>query len=159
MYSVAGERGSAYFIRIRRESAMKRTGFDRRKFLQLGATGLALPPALLSKEEGSAKAQPASTAGNGLLPGIPKPADLASDRLVHNFRDYFNPPAAHNEWGYLQAAKSVAGLTAISFPPFACCGVPQMPFSPGNLTPSEIFLNDRILTSYPPPAGQVAYTW
>jgi hypothetical protein len=77
---------------------------------------------------------------------------------VHHFRDYFNPPAAHNEYGYLQAAKSLAGITAIAFPPFGCCGVPQIPFSPGNLVTCELFLNDRIL-SYYAEGATIAYTW
>jgi hypothetical protein len=34
-----------------------------------------------------------------------------------------------------------------------------MSFTPGNLITCEIFLNDQILTSFPPPAGAVAYTW
>ena len=75
------------------------------------------------------------------------------------FSRLFNPPAAQNEWGYLQATKSVSGITAISFPPFGCCGVPEMPFSPGNLVTCETFLNGQILTSYPAPAGEIAFTW
>jgi hypothetical protein len=94
-----------------------------------------------------------------LLPAIPKPADLASDRLVHHFRDLFNPPAAQNEWGYLQATKSVSGITAIGFPPFACCGVPEGYPPAGSLITCEVFLNGQILTSYPAPAGEIAFTW
>ena len=137
---------------------------DRRSFLKLSALSSALPltaparagagsgaPAFGAEQRGAAKGE--------LLPAIPKPADLASDRLVHHFRDLFNPPAAQNEWGYLQATKSVSGITAISFPPLSCCGVPEPPFSPGNLITCEVFLNDRILTSYPAPAGEVAFTW
>jgi len=137
---------------------------DRRSFLKLSALSTALPliaPAqtgAASGAQGSRAEQPAAAKGE-LLPAIPKPADLASDRLVHHFRDLFNPPAAQNEWGYLQATKSVSGMTAISFPPFACCAVPKPPFSPGNLITCEIFLNGRILTSYPAPAGEVAYIW
>src|SRR5208337_5163745 len=93
------------------------------------------------------------------LPPVPGLSDLASDRLVHYYRDLFNPPEAMNEWGYLQVSKSVSGMMAISVPPFACCGVPTMPFSPGDLTTCELFLNGRLLNSYPPPAGQVTYTW
>lgn len=93
------------------------------------------------------------------LPAIPKPADLASDQLVHHFRDYFNPPQAQNELGSLASHKSVSAITAIAFPPFACCGVPQIAFSPGNLVTCELFLNGQILTNYPAPAGNVAYTW
>ena len=32
-------------------------------------------------------------------------------------------------------------------------------FQPGSLITCELFLNGQILTSYPPPAGEVAYTW
>ena len=126
--------------------------FNRRLFLKLGTIGTALPLAMpRSGHSAAAKGQ--------LLPEIPKLADLASDRLVHHHRDLFSPPAVQNEWGYLQSIRSVSGITAISFPPFSCCGVPEMPFSPGNLVTCELFLDGRILNSYPPPAGMVAYTW
>ena len=94
-----------------------------------------------------------------LLPEIPTPADLASDRLVHHFHDYFNPPQGQNELGSFAAHKSVSGITAIAFPPFACCGIPEMAFSPGNLVTCELFLNGEILANYPAPDGSVAYTW
>ncbi len=138
---------------------LERRSLDRREFLKLGATGAALSPAAPAIISGAARPAPSPTAGGGLLPAIPTPADLASDRLVHHFRDLFNPPLANNELGCLQAAKSVSGITAIAFPPFICCGTPEMPFSPGNLITCEIFMNGRVLTSYPPPAGEVAYTW
>lgn len=93
------------------------------------------------------------------FPGIPAPADLASDRITYNFRDLICSPAAQNEWGYVKAAKSVSGITGISFPPLACCGVAEIPWSPGFLLTCEIFLNGRILISYPPPADRVTYTW
>lgn len=120
----------------------------RRDFLKLSAAGSVLsfsPPAAVHASPGAP------------LPSIPGLSDLASDRLVYRFRDLFNPPAAQNEWGYLKAAKSVSGITAISFPPYACCGIPQMSWSPGYLLTCEIFLNGRLLMSYPP--GEVAYTW
>lgn len=137
---------------------------DRRSFLRVSALSSALPLALPGRadEAGGASSLltvPPVAAQGELLPPIPKPADLASDRLVHHFRDLFNPPAAQNEWGYLQATKSVSGITAISFPPFSCCGVPEIPFSPGSLITCELFLNGQILTAYAPPAGEVAYTW
>jgi hypothetical protein len=137
---------------------------DRRAFLKLSAISTALPlaPASGVERDSRASLQPgeqSNAAGTELLPSVPKLADLASDRLVHHFRDQFNPPLAQNEWGCLQATKSVSGITAISFPPFGCCGVPQIPFSPGNLVTCEIFLNGQILTSYPAPAGEVAFTW
>lgn len=137
---------------------------DRRSFLKLSAISTALPlaapvRATAGSGAGSFGAEQPDPAKGELLPAIPKPADLASDRLVHHFRDLFNPPAAQNESGYLQSTKSVSGITAISYPPFACCGVPEVPFSPGNLITCEVFLNGRILTSYPAPAGEIAFTW
>ena len=90
---------------------------------------------------------------------IPTPADLASDRLVHHFHDYFNAPQGQNELGSFAVHKSVSGITAIAFPPFACCGIPEMAFSPGNLVTCELFLNGEILANYPAPGGNVAYTW
>lgn len=137
------------------------SSFDRRSFLKLSATSLALPPASLSLTAvaNGVTPPPASPAPGELLPSIPKPADLASDRLVHHYRDLFTPPAAQNEWGYAHAWKSISAITAITIPPFSCCGIPQISFTPGNLVTCELFLNDRILNSYPPPAGEVAYTW
>jgi len=140
---------------------LRSPALDRRSFLKLSALTTALPLAATGAGNSSAPSisEPPTAAKGELLPLIPKPADLASDRLVHHFRDLFSPPAAQNDSGYLQATKSVSGITAISFPPFICCGVPEMPFSPGNLITCEVFLNGRILTSYPAPAGEVAYTW
>ena len=137
------------------------SALDRRSFLKIGALTTALPLAGPGAGSGAAPpgSGPAAEPNGELLPLIPKPADLASSRLVHHFRDLFSPPAAQNEAGYLQATKSVSGITALSFPPLMCCGVPAAPFSPGNLITCEIFLNGRILTSYPAPAGEVAYTW
>ncbi len=91
------------------------------------------------------------------LPQVPTLADLASDRLVHRLTDYFNPPVAQNEWGCVQLSKSVSAIQSISFPPFTCCGSP----SPGvNFTLTcDLFLNGRVLVSYPRPAGEVAYAW
>lgn len=96
-------------------------------------------------------------AKESLLPGIPTLAQLASDRLVHRFTDYFNQPVVQNEWGCVQLAKSVSAIQSISFPPFSCCGAPP----PGvNFTLTcDLFLNGRVLVSYPRPAGDVAYTW
>ena len=134
---------------------------DRRSFLKLGTVGAAFPLAASGGQSGGSHAasSPAGAAQGDVLPAIPIPADLSSDRLVHHFRDLFNPPAAQNEWGYLQATKTVSGITAISFPPFICCGVASIPFSPGDLQTCELYLNGQILASYPPPAGEVAFTW
>ncbi|HLY62286.1 MAG TPA: hypothetical protein VKV95_16210 [Terriglobia bacterium] len=95
--------------------------------------------------------------GDKTLPPIPGLSDLASDRLVHYYRDPFNPPEAMNEWGIAKVTKSVSGMSAITFPPFGCC------WSTGRFHPDlvtcELFLNGRLLNSYPPPAGRVTYTW
>ncbi|MEW5977292.1 MAG: hypothetical protein AB1898_15995 [Acidobacteriota bacterium] len=125
---------------------------NRRLFLKLAAIGAPLSGASSSSGRVPQDKGP-------LLPEIPRLEDLASDRMVHHHRDLFSPPAVHNEWGYLQSVRSVSGITAISFPPFSCCGIPEIPFSPGNLVTCELFLNGRVLNSYPPPAGRVAYTW
>jgi len=139
----------------------ERRALDRREFLKLGATSVAFSPGIAAPMtiNGVAHSPAPSASGGGPLPAVPTPADLASDKLVHHFRDYFNPPMALNEWGSLQAARSVSGITSIAFPPFACCGVPEMSFSPGSLITCEIFMNGQLLTSFPPPAGEVAYTW
>jgi hypothetical protein len=102
--------------------------------------------------------------GQVSLPPIPTSRDLASHRLVYEYSEIFNPPPAQNEWGYCRATRSVSGITAILFPPFACCGAPSIPtpggeISPGNLITCELFLNGRILSSYPLPESKVAYTW
>ena len=145
-------------IRSHNPNHTESPSFDRRAFLKLGTMGAALPlnssaeRATGSRRISSKSGQPAE-AQREVLPVIPKPADLASDRLVHHFRDLFNPPAAQNEWGYLQATKTVSGITAISFPPFICCGTATIPFSPGDLQTCELYLNGQILASYPYPAG------
>ena len=92
------------------------------------------------------------------LPPIPTVADLAGDRFTHRMRDLYSNQTAQNELGYAQAAKSVAGITAIGIPPFGCCGVPDTPWSPGFLLTCEIFLNGRILISYPD-GDQVTFQW
>jgi hypothetical protein len=123
---------------------------DRRSFLKVSAAATLLAGADLraARVESPAK-----------LSAIPEPADLKGDRIVHTMRDLFQQPTTQNEWGYAQAAKSVAGITAISFPPFACCGIPEMPWSPGFLLTCELFLNGRLLASFPAPGDQVTYTW
>ncbi|HEX3105123.1 MAG TPA: hypothetical protein VHQ22_11790 [Terriglobales bacterium] len=93
------------------------------------------------------------------LPQIPTVNDLAGDLLTHTWRDLYNSPATQNEYGYVQATKSVSGLTALSLPPFACCGVPDMPWSPGFLLTCELFLNGKLLLAYPPGGDTIAYRW
>ena len=129
----------------------RRGDISRRNFLAVTSAGLAVPGAMARSLRGTSHPQ--------ALPGIPAPADLASSHISYNFRDLICTPAAQNEWGYAKAAKSVSGITGISFPPFACCGVAEIPWSPGFLLTCEIFLNGRVLISYPPPADQVTYTW
>jgi hypothetical protein len=139
-------------------TSLKLDSFDRRSFLKLGTTFALLPQlGMASPNEQAAGRRP--MADQGPLPGIPELSDLASDRLVHHFSDLYTPPAAQNEFGYVQTWKSVSGITSVTIPPFSCCGVPKINFSPGNLITCEIFLNDRILNSYPRPGGEVAYTW
>src|SRR5580698_7087126 len=124
--------------------------FNRRSFMKGSAATTALQIFNHSQLRATSKTP---------LPSPPSLSSLASDRISHVFRDLYSTPAAQNEWGYLKATKSVSGLTAISFPPYACCGLPDSVFSPGYLATCEIFLNGRMLMGYPPPATQVTYTW
>ena len=133
-----------------RADARRAGEISRRNFLKASAAGVALPWAVPhSGDAGSSH----------ILPGIPTHEDLGSNRITYNFRDLVCTPAAQNEWGYAKATKSVSGITGISFPPFACCGVAEIPWSPGFLLTCELFLNGRVLIAYPPPADQVTYTW
>jgi hypothetical protein len=128
------------------------TPVDRRGFLKLGAAGTAL-----------AAIDPAAHAGlivaKGTLASPPALADMAADRLTYRLRDLFNCPVAMNEFGYAQVAKSVSAITAISFPPYACCGVPETAWSPGFLLTCEIFLDGRFLAIAASPDGNVDYQW
>lgn len=131
-------------------SGQSQLTWSRRSFLKAGAaTGLIsrLSPSL------------AATRTRTHLPAIPTVHDLSGDRLVHRLRDLYSSPTTQNEYGYVQAAKSVSGITALSLPPFGCCGVPDTPWSPGFLLSCELFLNGRILISYPNGGDEVAYTW
>lgn len=127
--------------------------WSRRSFLKAGTAAAAL----------SSLSYPAVTSAGAQarkhLPSIPQVSDLAGDRLVHKFRDLYSCPTAQNEYGYVQAAKSVSGITALSLPPFACCGVPDTAWSPGNLLSCELFLNGQIIISYPDGGDEVAYKW
>jgi len=124
-------------------------GYSRRSFIKasLSAAAIATVPA-----------QALATESTKPLPPIPTVGDLAAARLSHKLRDLYCSPTAQNELGYVQAAKSVSGITSLSLPPFACCGVPEMPWSPGPLLTCEIFLNDRVLLSYPS-GDQLTYQW
>jgi TAT (twin-arginine translocation) pathway signal sequence len=124
--------------------------WSRRSFLQASLATAALP------------AVPSSISGRAVrthLPSIPTVNDLAADRLVHTWRDLYNLPTTQNELGCVQATKSVSGLTALSVPPFACCGVPDTPWSPGFLITCELFLNGKILLAYSPGGDTLAYQW
>ncbi len=125
------------------------TPMSRRSFLELGAAGAILPR--VASAASSARTE-------HIRPDIPSLADLASDEFTHRFITLYAVAAAQNEWGYLKVTKSVAGITSISFPPFACCGVPTMPWSPGFLLTCEIFLNGRILMAYEG-GERVTYKW
>ena len=121
----------------------------RRDFLKVGLATSALSAVPL---------HPTSSARHGRLPAIPTSTDLAGDRLSHRMRDLYSNLTTQNELGYVQAAKSVSGLTAMALPPFACCGISDMPWSPGFLLTCELFLNGRVLTAYPD-GDQVTYQW
>ncbi len=126
-------------------------GVDRRTFLKTGAATAAAAAVL--------KPSQAEAARQLDLSCPPALTALAGDRVLHRYVDLYQAPTAQNEWGYAQATKSVSGITAVSFPPFGCCGVPEISWSPGFLLTCELFLNSRILMSYAPPADQVAFQW
>ena len=131
---------------------MTSENLDRRTFLKLGIASTAAaaisPPSL-----------PAPARTKRTLACPPALADMASDRLTYRLRDLFNCPVAMNEFGYAQTGKSVSAITAISFPPYACCGVPETAWSPGFLLTCEVFLNGRFLAIAAPPDGNVEYQW
>jgi TAT (twin-arginine translocation) pathway signal sequence len=124
--------------------------WSRRSFLKAGLAASALPTLPRSL---------ASQASQRYLPAIPTVKDLAGSRLVHAWRDLYQSPTTQNEYGYVQASKSVSGLTALSLPPFACCGVPDMMGSPGFLLTCELFLNERVLLSSSRGGDTIAYQW
>lgn len=93
------------------------------------------------------------------LPAVPSLNTLASVRMPHTFMELFNLPIAMNDWGYAQTVKSVSAITAMAFPPYVCCGVPDTPWSPGLLTTCELILNDRLAAISNDPAQAVTYQW
>lgn len=125
--------------------------FDRRTFLKLGAAGAALTAVRPTIA--------AETVTKTKLSSPPSLNDLASDRLTYRFRDLFQCPAVMNQFGYAQVTKSVSAMTALSFPPYACCGIPETAWSPGFLITCELFLNGRFLAIAEPPDGNVTYQW
>ena len=126
--------------------------FNRRSFLKGAAASTVMLGASHAED---ATAAPTANA----LPAVPGLEDLASDRIRNRFRDLYNPPATQNEWGYVKAAKSVTGITALSFPPYACCGIPEMAWSPGYLTTCELYLNGELLKVSAASGGETSYVW
>ena len=131
------------------------SSWSRRSFLRAGIAASALP----AIPKSFANTVSAGNPPGRHLPSIPTVNDLAGSRLVHAWRDLYQSPTAQNEFGYVQASKSVSGLTALSLPPFGCCGVPDMMWSPGFLLTCELFLNGQILLSYAPGGDTIAYQW
>ena len=93
------------------------------------------------------------------LPAIPSLSDLGSIRMSHTFMELFNLPIAMNDWGYAQAVKSVSAITAIAFPPYVSCGIPDTPWSPGLLSTCELMVNDRLVSLSNDVARAVTYQW
>ncbi|MGA7633689.1 MAG: hypothetical protein WCB11_23255, partial [Terriglobales bacterium] len=131
---------------------MSSESLDRRTFLKLGIASTAAAAF-------SPPVPPASARAKKMLACPPSLAEMASDRLTYRLRDLFNCPVAMNEFGYAQTGKSVSAITAISFPPYACCGVPETAWSPGFLLTCELVLHGRFLAIAPPPDGNVEYQW
>jgi hypothetical protein len=131
------------------------SSWTRRSFLKAGIAASALPEFPLSLAEQASIVH----ASRKHLPPIPTVNDLAGSRLVHAWRDLYQSPTTQNEYGYVQAAKSVCGLTALSLPPFACCGGPDMAWSPGFLLTCELFLDGQLLLSITPGGDTIAYQW
>ena len=120
-------------------------GMQRRTFLKLGGAGAAM---IVSSALADGKAVP---------PRLPTTEDLASVEMEFGFTDLFQLPVFANEWGYGQASKSVSGVTGITFPPFACCGVPDVTWSPGLLTSCEVSVDGQLLSIAP--GNRVNYKW
>lgn len=79
--------------------------------------------------------------------------------MRHGFMELFNLPIAMNDWGYAQTVKSVSGLMAICFPPYAFCGIPDVPWSPGYLRTCEIFIDGKFCALSDAPEEAVTYQW
>lgn len=122
---------------------------NRRNFLKASAGAAAL----------AAGTPPVRALAPASRPSIPSLDDLASVRMTHGFMDLFNLPIAMNDWGYAQTVKSVSAISAIAFPPYACCGVPSIPWSPGYLTTCELFVNGRLASISDDPGHAVTYQW
>jgi len=79
--------------------------------------------------------------------------------MPHPYIELFNLPIAMNDLGYAQCVKSVTGISAIAFPPYVCCGAPDVAWSPGNLLTCEMLVNDRLISTGGLPEDAVTYTW
>jgi len=90
---------------------------------------------------------------------VPALSELASVPMTHGFLDLFNLPIVMNDLGYAQCVKSATAVSAIAFPPYACCGIPDVAWSPGFLVTCELFVNDRLLATSGLPDEAVTYTW
>lgn len=121
---------------------------NRRSFLKVSAGAAAI----------AARARALPTVSRK-LPPVPSLNDLASIRMPHTFMELFNLPISMNDWGYAQTVKSVSAITAMAFPPYACCGVPDIPWSPGLLNTCEVIVNDQLAAISDDPAQAVTYQW
>ncbi|HEY4011051.1 MAG TPA: hypothetical protein VGM11_12935 [Acidobacteriaceae bacterium] len=126
-----------------------RWNLGRRSFLKLSGAALA---------SASDMTRASAQIPRGLT-STPGPDDLASAEMEYSFTDLFNMPVFANEWGYGQVSKSVSGVTGITFPPYACCGVPDVTWSPGLLSSCELVVNGQLLSIAPPPGNRVKYRW
>ncbi|HEY1499301.1 MAG TPA: twin-arginine translocation signal domain-containing protein [Acidobacteriaceae bacterium] len=122
---------------------------NRRNFLKTSATAAALASGPLPLRALAPKS----------LPAIPALSDLASIRMTHGFMQLFNLPIAMNDWGYAQTVKSVSAISAIAFPPYACCGVPNVAWSPGYLTTCELMVDGKLASISNDPVQAVTYQW
>jgi len=122
---------------------------DRRDFLKLSAASGIVA--------GTGHASLASVRTH--FPPIPALDDLASVPIRHSFADLFNLPLVMNDWGFAQSVKSVSAISAIAIPPYACCGFPEITWSPGFLVTCELLVNDRLLSICPPPGNRISYMW
>lgn len=126
---------------------------DRRVFLKLSSASAI---AASSIQSNALIQKAASTRSLSLIPSL---TDLASSPIERTLFDLFNLPIAQNDFGSAQVIKSVSAISAIAFPPYACCGIPEIPWSPGLLNTCELTLNDRLLATWNPPGNRITYTW
>ena len=122
---------------------------ERRMFLKLGGAS-----ALAATSKGSML----GAASGKTLPTIPSLSDLASVPIEHSMFELFSLPIVLNDFGSAQVIKSVSAISYIAFPPYACCGIPEIAWSPG-LNTCEVTLNDRLLSTWMPPGNRITYTW